>query len=49
MFGQTVWDFDAYGELGGQAPETVNPSLWRQAELNGMHGLYEVVEGIAGS
>lgn len=29
------------------APETVNPSLWRQAQLNALnHGLYEVCDGI---
>ena len=27
-------------------PDTVNPSLWRQAQLNMQHGLYEVVPGI---
>ena len=25
---------------------SVNPSLWRQAKLNGLHGLFEVAEGI---
>ncbi len=29
------------------APDTVNPSLWRQARLNALHhGLFEVVDGI---
>ncbi|NET65559.1 MAG: MBL fold metallo-hydrolase [Moorea sp. SIO1G6] len=28
------------------SPETVNPSLWRMAQLNMQHGLYEVVPGI---
>ena len=27
-------------------PETANPSLWRQGQLNCRHGLYEVTEGI---
>src|SRR3546814_9511570 len=26
-----------------EAPDTVNPSLWRQARLNAVHGLFEVV------
>jgi alkyl sulfatase BDS1-like metallo-beta-lactamase superfamily hydrolase len=26
------------------APDTVNPSLWRQARLNQLHGLFEVTE-----
>ena len=28
------------------APDTVHPSLWRMAQLNGIHGLFEVVPGI---
>lgn len=32
--------------VAGPAPDSVNPSLWRQAKLNGRHGLYEVAEGI---
>ena len=32
--------------MQGDAPASVNPSLWRQAKLNGMHGLYQVREGI---
>ena len=34
------WDF-----LKGEAPETVNPSLWRQSQLNRIHGLFEVIPG----
>ena len=44
--GDTVWDFEAYAFIEGDAPDTVNPSLWRQAKLNGHHGLFEVVPGI---
>jgi len=29
-----------------KAPDTVNPSLWRNAQLNMQHGLYKVVPGI---
>jgi alkyl sulfatase BDS1-like metallo-beta-lactamase superfamily hydrolase len=32
--------------LEGEAPDTVNPSLWRQARLNNRAGLYEVAPGI---
>lgn len=28
------------------APDTVNPSLWRMAKLNMIHGLFEVADGI---
>ncbi len=44
--GETVWDFEAYAFIEGDAPDTVNPSLWRQARLNSHHGLFEVVPGI---
>src|SRR6201991_491776 len=44
--GRVVWDNDSYSFLSGEAPETVNPSLWRQSQLVAMQGLYEVVEGI---
>ncbi|UJH69668.1 hypothetical protein [Ornithinimicrobium sp. INDO-MA30-4] len=29
--GQVVWDNDTYAFLDGDAPDTVNPSLWRQS------------------
>lgn len=44
--GRRVWDSAAYGFVSGDAPATVHPSLWRQAKLNGIHGLFEVAEGI---
>lgn len=44
--GQVIWDFDAYAFVKGDAPATVNPSLWRQALLNNHAGLFKVAEGI---
>jgi alkyl sulfatase BDS1-like metallo-beta-lactamase superfamily hydrolase len=46
--GRVVWDMDAYSFIsqGSPAPQTVHPSLWRMAQLNGLHGLFEVVPGI---
>src|SRR5262249_42506049 len=44
--GAVVWDTTAYGFLAGDAPETVNPSLWRQAQLNDASGLFEVTTGV---
>lgn len=41
-----VWNQTAYRFVEGDAPDTVNPSLWRQAKLNNIHGLFEVVPGI---
>ena len=45
--GQTAWDlrdFDFVREA--EAPDTVNPSLWRNTQLNAYAGLFEVCEGI---
>ncbi len=44
--GRVVWDNDSYSFLEGEAPETVNPSLWRQSQLVAQQGLFEVTEGI---
>ena len=44
--GRTAWDQDAYRFIDGEAPPSVNPSLWRQARLNNIHGLFEVIPGI---
>ena len=44
--GRPAWDLASYAFIEGDAPATVNPSLWRQAKLNGIHGLFEVVPGI---
>src|SRR5215207_3761599 len=43
----TVWDVGRYEfiETGSANPDTVNPSLWRQAQLNNIHGLFEVAPG----
>lgn len=44
--GKTVWDRRPYAFLDAKgAPDTVNPSLWRQARLNAVHGLFDVVPG----
>ena len=44
--GAPVWNPQKYDFIEGEAPDTVNPSLWRQSELNAVGGLFEVVEGI---
>ncbi|MBU0866279.1 MAG: MBL fold metallo-hydrolase, partial [Alphaproteobacteria bacterium] len=42
--GKIIWDRRPYAFLASAtAPDTVNPSLWRQARLNAVHGLFEVV------
>jgi len=44
--GRPVWDMPSYAFIEGAAPDSVNPSLWRQAQLNNVHGLFQVAEGI---
>jgi alkyl sulfatase BDS1-like metallo-beta-lactamase superfamily hydrolase len=45
--GRQVWSVADYGFLKDEeAPATVNPSLWRQSQLNCRHGLFEVIPGI---
>lgn len=44
--GNIVWSQDAYAFLEGEAPDTANPSLWRNAQMNSLYGLFEVVEGV---
>ncbi len=44
--GKPIWDMNAYNFIAGEAPGSVNPSLWRQAGLNNIHGLFEVTEGV---
>ena len=44
--GSTVWDYDRFAFVQGEAPASVNPSLWRHAILNNQVGLFKVAEGI---
>src|SRR5712664_490367 len=39
-------DPDPYKFLQHEAPPTVNPSLWRQAQLNATNGLFKVTDGV---
>ncbi|MFD3569379.1 hypothetical protein [Streptomyces sp. NPDC058667] len=43
---RTVWDNDPYGFVEAGCPQTVNPRLWRQAQLASKQGLYEVTEAV---
>ncbi len=46
LAGRVVWDMESYGFLGDEdPPDSVHPSLWRQARLNWDHGLFEVMPG----
>jgi alkyl sulfatase BDS1-like metallo-beta-lactamase superfamily hydrolase len=44
--GKIVWDAGRYGFMQGDAPPTVNPSLWRMEQLNNAAGLFKVTDGI---
>jgi alkyl sulfatase BDS1-like metallo-beta-lactamase superfamily hydrolase len=46
--GNLIWDPTKYGFIkeGSTAPDTVNPSLWRQSQLLNISGLYQVTDGI---
>ena len=43
---RSAWDLQSYGNLNRDAPDTVNPSLWRNTQLNAKAGLFEVCDGI---
>ena len=45
--GRVVWDARAFDFImNGQAPATVNPSLWRLGQLNHAQGLFKVADSI---
>jgi alkyl sulfatase BDS1-like metallo-beta-lactamase superfamily hydrolase len=47
--GDVVWDLEQYKKYitdSASAPDTVNPSLWRNAQLNMQHGLFKVHDRI---
>ncbi len=44
--GDVAWTQGEHAFIRGLAPDTVNPSLWRLAQLNAVHGLFQVCEGI---
>ncbi|MCP5170230.1 MAG: MBL fold metallo-hydrolase [Hahellaceae bacterium] len=54
--GTSIWDMAQYDFVHddpaakqgkqGNTPASVNPSLWRQAALNNIHGLFKVAEGV---
>ncbi|RZV50713.1 MAG: MBL fold metallo-hydrolase [Pseudomonadales bacterium] len=44
--GRVIWSLVPYQFLNGERPDTVNPSLWRHAQLAYNSGLFKVVDGI---
>jgi alkyl sulfatase BDS1-like metallo-beta-lactamase superfamily hydrolase len=44
--GRRVSDIGRYAFLADDSPDTVHPNLWRHAQLNAHHGLFEVTDGV---
>ena len=44
--GDIIWNLDEYGFVKEAAPDSANPSLWRQASLNNIHGLFKVTDRV---
>jgi alkyl sulfatase BDS1-like metallo-beta-lactamase superfamily hydrolase len=44
--GSVLWDYERFDFVKGDAPASVNPSLWRQAKLNHETGLFKVTDGV---
>lgn len=46
--GKIIWDLSKFNFIqeGKNAPDTVNPSLWRQSQLVKLSGLFKVTENI---
>ena len=44
--GAVVWNRPAYDFINGVAPPSVNPSLWRQAQLNNTNGIFKVTDRV---
>lgn len=46
--GNAIWNPQQYGFItpDAAAPDTVNPSLWRQSQLINISGLFEVTDGL---
>lgn len=44
--GRVAVDLNAFDFLKGDAPATVNPSLWRQSQLTAKHGLFRVTDQV---
>ncbi|MEW4467745.1 alkyl sulfatase dimerization domain-containing protein [Parasphingorhabdus sp. JC815] len=44
--GSIAWEIGQFDFIKDAAPDSVNPSLWRQSKLNSIHGLFKVKDGI---
>jgi alkyl sulfatase BDS1-like metallo-beta-lactamase superfamily hydrolase len=44
--GKVVWNLKKYDFIKGEAPDTVNPSLWHVAKLNDISGLFKIADRV---
>jgi alkyl sulfatase BDS1-like metallo-beta-lactamase superfamily hydrolase len=44
--GEVVWDASSFDFVDGDAPASVNPSLWRQSTIMRKHGLFELADRV---
>ncbi len=44
--GNPMWNLGNFAFLEDACPPEANPSLWRQAQVNCLHGLFEVTDGV---
>jgi len=44
--GNTAVDVNTFNFIKGKSPATVNPALWRQAQLNNINGLFKITNGV---
>ena len=44
--GAIIVNENDYAFIHGKAPPTVNPALWRQAQINDINGLFKITDGI---
>lgn len=44
--GDAIMDLSSYEFIKGDAPNSVNPSLWRHAKLNNINGLFKVTDNV---
>lgn len=44
--GNVVINQNDFAFIKGKSPATVNPALWRQAQLNNINGLFKITDGV---
>jgi alkyl sulfatase BDS1-like metallo-beta-lactamase superfamily hydrolase len=44
--GKVAVNLNEYAFIKGKSPATVNPALWRHAQVNNIHGLFKITDGV---